>query len=78
MHPSHRLCSLPNKGVRGSVRVTAAFGSYRRRLVNLNGVLGSGKGTSAKFSSNANTGGTCFGDSGGPILVSGTRCAPGP
>jgi hypothetical protein len=27
---------------------------------------------SAKFSSNANTGGTCFGDSGGPIFVSGT------
>jgi hypothetical protein len=25
-----------------------------------------------KFSSNANTGGTCFGDSGGPIFVSGT------
>jgi hypothetical protein len=34
--------------------------------------LTTGKGTSAKFSSNANTGGTCFGDSGGPIFVSGT------
>ena len=51
-------------------------GDTRRRaelqLVNLNGVLGAGKGTSAKFSSNANTGGTCFGDSGGPIFISGT------
>jgi Trypsin len=51
-------------------------GDTRRRaelqLVNLNGVLGAGKGTAAKFSSNANTGGTCFGDSGGPIFVSGT------
>ena len=36
------------------------------------GVLGTGKGVSTKFSSNANTGGTCFGDSGGPIFVSGT------
>ena len=42
------------------------------RLINLNGILGAGKGTSAKFSSNANTGGTCFGDSGGPMFVSGT------
>ena len=55
---------------------TSFGGDTRRRaelqLVNLNGVLGAGRGTSAKFSSNANTGGTCFGDSGGPIFVSGT------
>ena len=37
------------------------------------GVLGTGKGTSARFSSNSNTGGTCFGDSGGPVFVSGTN-----
>ena len=36
-------------------------------------MLGAGKGTSAKFSSNANTGGTCFGDSGGPIFVDNTN-----
>lgn len=55
---------------------TSFGGDTRRRaelrLVNLNGVLGAGKGTAAKFSNNANTGGTCFGDSGGPIFVSGT------
>jgi hypothetical protein len=55
---------------------TSFGGDTRRRaelrLVNLNGVLGTGKGVSAKFSSNANTGGTCFGDSGGPIFVDGT------
>jgi hypothetical protein len=42
-------------------------------LVNLEGVYGTGKGTSAKFS-NTNgkfPGGTCFGDSGGPILKAG-------
>jgi len=40
-------------------------------LVNLNGVFGTGKGTSAEFSNNNGTvhqGGTCFGDSGGPIF----------
>ena len=56
-------------GLEGSGPKTSFGGDTRRRaelrLVNLNGVLGSGKGTSAKFSSNANTGGTCFGDSGG-------------
>jgi Trypsin len=44
-------------------------------LVNLNGVFNTGKGTSAKFSNNNGTvhqGGTCFGDSGGPILQAGT------
>jgi hypothetical protein len=62
-------------GLEGSGPKTSFGGDTRRRaelrLVNLNGVLGAGKGTSAKFSSNANTGGTCFGDSGGPIFVSG-------
>ena len=38
----------------------------------LTGVGGIGGGISAKFSSNANTGGICFGDSGGPILTAGT------
>ena len=51
-------------------------GDTRRRaelkLVNLAGVGGLGGGTSAKFSSNADTGGTCLGDSGGPIFVSGS------
>lgn len=38
------------------------------KLNNLNGVYGAGKGTSANFSSNSK-GGTCFGDSGGPIFA---------
>jgi hypothetical protein len=63
-------------GLEGSGPKTSFGGDTRRRaelrLVNLNGVGGAGKGTSAKCSSNANTGGTCFGDSGGPIFVSGT------
>jgi hypothetical protein len=63
-------------GLEGSGPRTSFGGDTRRRaelrLVNLNGVLGTGKGVSAKFSSNANTGGTCFGDSGGPIFVDGT------
>lgn len=45
-------------------------------LVNLNGVSGTGKGVAARFSNDngvPHTGGTCFGDSGGPILVAGTR-----
>jgi len=45
--------------------------SLPTRLV-LTNVLGLGKGTSAKFSNNADTGGTCFGDSGGPFFVAGT------
>src|SRR4051794_11870476 len=57
----------------------AVGGDTRRKadqmLVNLNGVFGTGKGTAAKFSNNKgvpHTGGTCFGDSGGPILRAGT------
>jgi len=63
-------------GLEGSGPKTSFGGDTRRRadlrLVNLTGVGGIGDGISAKFSSNANTGGTCFGDSGGPIFVSGT------
>jgi hypothetical protein len=59
-------------GLEGSGPKTSFGGDTRRtadlRLVNLNGVGGNGGGTSAKFSSNANTGGTCFGDSGGPVF----------
>jgi hypothetical protein len=58
----------------------ALGGDTRRKgdqmLVNLNGVFGAGKGVAAKFSNNngeAHRGGTCFGDSGGPILRAGTR-----
>jgi len=58
----------------------ALGGDTRRRademLVNLNGVFGTGKGTSAKFSANngtGHTGGTCFGDSGGPVFEAGTN-----
>ncbi|MCV0403253.1 MAG: trypsin-like serine protease [Chloroflexi bacterium] len=38
------------------------------KLNNLNGVYGAGKGIAANFSSNAR-GGTCFGDSGGPVFA---------
>ncbi|MGY1618654.1 trypsin-like serine protease [Geodermatophilus sp. SYSU D00691] len=59
-------------GLEGSGPKSSFGGDTRRkadlRLVNLNGVGGNGGGTSAKFSSNRNTGGTCFGDSGGPYL----------
>ena len=58
-----------------------ALGGDTRRvadevLVNLNGVHGTGKGVAAQFSNDngqAHQGGTCFGDSGGPILMNGTR-----
>jgi hypothetical protein len=63
-------------GLEGSGPKTSFGGDTRRRadlrLVNLTGVGGIGDGMTAKFSSNANTGGTCFGDSGGPIFVAGT------
>ena len=45
------------------------------KLVNVEGTFGIPDGTSVKFSSNNGTphqGGTCFGDSGGPIFVAGT------
>ncbi|MDP9432472.1 MAG: trypsin-like serine protease [Actinomycetota bacterium] len=52
---------------------TATGGNTRRqadlRLVNLNGVGGIGNGIAAQFSNNAATGGTCYGDSGGPVFV---------
>ena len=64
-------------GLEGAGPKTSFGGDTRRRadlrLVNLNGVGGIGKGVSAKFSNNADTGGTCFGDSGGPIFVAGTN-----
>jgi hypothetical protein len=63
-------------GLEGAGPNTAIGGKTRRRaelrLVNLDGVQGVGKGIAAKFSDNANTGGTCFGDSGAPFFVSGT------
>jgi Trypsin len=46
------------------------------KLVNLNGTFGVPDGVSAVFSNNqgtGHTGGTCFGDSGGPVFVQGTR-----
>ena len=63
-------------GLEDSGPKTEIGGDTRRRaelkLVNLTGVGGRGGGTSAKFSSNTATGGTCLGDSGGPIFVSGS------
>jgi trypsin len=63
-------------GLEGAGPKTSFGGDTRRRadlrLVNLNGVGGIGDGVSAKFSNNASTGGTCFGDSGGPIFLAGT------
>ena len=59
-------------GLEDSNPKTEVGGDTRRRaelrLVNLAGVRGLGGGTSAKFSNNADTGGTCLGDSGGPIF----------
>lgn len=66
-------------GLEKSGPKVALGGDTRRRademLVNLNGVFGAGKGTAAKFSNDngvAHQGGTCFSDSGGPILRAGT------
>jgi hypothetical protein len=58
-----------------------ALGGDTRRtadeiLLNLQGVFGAGKGIAATFSNDngvAHQGGTCFGDSGGPILRGGTN-----
>ena len=61
----------PNGSSGGDTRRKATV-----RLVSLSGVYGTETGVAAKFSSNngtQNTGGTCFGDSGGPILVAGTN-----
>jgi hypothetical protein len=55
----------------GDVRFKATV-----KLVNLKGTFGIPDGTSVKFSSNNGTphqGGTCFGDSGGPVFFKGTR-----
>lgn len=67
-------------GLQKSGPKIAIPGDTRRKadlmLVNLNGVFGAGKGIAAKFSNNKGAthwGGTCFGDSGGPILRAGTR-----
>jgi Trypsin len=72
-----QLYTAVGYGLEGAGPKTSFGGDTRRRadlrLVNLNGVGGIGKGGSAKFSNNANTGGTCFGDSGGPIFVAGTN-----
>lgn len=71
-----RLYTAVGYGLEGSGPKKSFGGDTRRRadlrLVNLNGVGGIGGGISAKFSNNANTGGTCFGDSGGPIFIAGT------
>jgi hypothetical protein len=73
----HRRYTAVGYGVESSGPKEMLGGDTRQRaelqLVNLRGVLGTGKGTSAKFSSNSRTGGTCFGDSGGPVFVSGTN-----
>ncbi len=67
-------------GLEASGPFTAEGGDTRLKadlaLVNLEGALGAGMGTAAKFSSNAgkpHRGGTCFGDLGGPIFVAGTN-----
>jgi hypothetical protein len=42
-------------------------------LVSVHGTLGVPAGTSVTLSGNANTGGTCFGDSGGPLFYANTN-----
>jgi hypothetical protein len=46
------------------IRLTATL-----NLVDLNGTAGIPAGTSVMLSGNAHTGGTCFGDSGGPLFL---------
>lgn len=66
---------------REGAKLASSFGGDTRRkaqqrLVNLKGVGGAGGGISAKSSSNKGkntTGGTCFGDSGGPIFLGDPR-----
>ena len=67
-------------GLEGSSPKSSFGGDTRRTaqvtLVSVNGAYGTGKGVSAKFSGNngkPHTGGTCFGDSGGPFLVGATN-----
>jgi hypothetical protein len=67
-------------GLEASGPKTAEGGDTRRKatqkLVSLNGALGEGKGQSAKFSNNQGrktTGGTCSGDSGGPVFAGDTN-----
>lgn len=43
------------------------------RLISIKGTTGIPGGTSVVVSDNANTGGTCFGDSGGPLFYSSTN-----
>src|SRR5690606_33155000 len=43
------------------------------RFVNVRGTAGVPRGTSVTVSGNANTGGTCFGDSGGPLFLNNTN-----
>lgn len=63
-------------GLEKSGPFTAIGGDTRRKvnvmLINLKGAAGTGEGTAAIFSANQgepHRGGTCFGDSGGPILI---------
>ncbi|MDH4176751.1 MAG: trypsin-like serine protease [Thermoleophilia bacterium] len=61
---------LPTGVEGGDIRYKATV-----KLVNLKGTYGVPEGTSAVFSNNKgapHTGGTCFGDSGGPFFVKGT------
>jgi hypothetical protein len=73
---SHLRFQPVGYGLEGSKLNSSIGGDTRRKaemkLINLNGVGGAGKGISAKFSNNSgktSTGGTCFGDSGGPIFL---------